>query len=97
MKNHMIYNCPNCGAPIQDTICPYCGTIIFDFVNLEVGKTAYIRMKINNSLCVCQAILTNISIEQTMMDTFYADTIVNLELSLSHDENGNILKLYTEK
>lgn len=41
------YNCPNCGAPINAWQCPYCGTVIHDFVNMDFeGHTpTYLRVK----------------------------------------------------
>lgn len=38
-------NCPNCGAPIDGHKCPYCGTVIFDFASIEVGKPIWISLK----------------------------------------------------
>lgn len=38
-------NCPNCGAPIDEHKCPYCGTVIFDFASIEVGKPIWISLK----------------------------------------------------
>lgn len=38
-------NCPNCGAPIESHKCQYCGTVIFDFAAIEVGKPIWISLK----------------------------------------------------
>ncbi len=38
-------NCPNCGYPIQGYKCEYCGTMFFDFTNMEMGKASYFRIK----------------------------------------------------
>lgn len=38
-------NCPNCGAPIDGHKCQYCGTVIFDFASIEVGKPIWISLK----------------------------------------------------
>lgn len=38
-------NCPNCGAPIESHKCQYCGTVIFDFASIEVGKPIWISVK----------------------------------------------------
>jgi len=54
-----VLNCPNCGAPITGATCEYCGTIFYDFANLEIGKPVYIRMKVNDSLLIFKAIVTN--------------------------------------
>ena len=49
-------NCPNCGAPITEEICPYCGTIFYDFANIEIGKPAALRLKTGHRLTVCKAV-----------------------------------------
>lgn len=35
-------NCPNCGAPIQDYICDYCGTVFPSNINDFNGRKAII-------------------------------------------------------
>lgn len=42
-------NCPNCGAPIDGHKCQYCGTVIFDFAAIEVGKPIWISLKTESS------------------------------------------------
>ena len=37
-------NCPNCGAPITSTKCPYCGSVFFDFVTLDDGEQTYTQI-----------------------------------------------------
>ena len=56
-------NCPNCGSPINDAICSYCGTIIYDFANLDADNVSYIRLKFNDRLFVFKARLTNVNAE----------------------------------
>lgn len=40
-----LLNCPNCGAPIQNDICPYCGSVFLDWTTLDMGKPAFVRIK----------------------------------------------------
>lgn len=40
-----ILNCKNCGHPIHDYKCEYCGTQYYDFTNMEMGKASYFRIK----------------------------------------------------
>ena len=56
-----LLNCPNCGAPIQNDICPYCGSVFLDFSRptfvkvrdrqgrflLMKVKTPHVRIDIN--------------------------------------------------
>ena len=40
-----LLNCPNCGAPIQNDICPYCGSVFLDWTTLDMGKPTFVRIK----------------------------------------------------
>ena len=50
-------NCPNCGAPIDSTQCPYCGTVFFDFAAIDTEKPTYIRVKHQNHLFTFKALM----------------------------------------
>lgn len=39
-----IYNCPNCGAPIDGHKCKYCGTVIFDFAQIKMGEPCWVAL-----------------------------------------------------
>ena len=49
------YNCPNCGAPIESTRCPYCGTVFYDFATINVDEPTYIRLKVNDRILIFKA------------------------------------------
>lgn len=68
-------NCPNCSAPITDLVCPYCGTIIHDFVNIEAGRPTYIRFRHNGIVGVYKAFCKTVEIRQEMAQVFYADNL----------------------
>ena len=40
-----ILNCPNCGAPIQDDICPYCGSVFLDWAAFDVSRPTFVKVK----------------------------------------------------
>ena len=70
------YNCPNCGAPINAWQCPYCGTVIHDFVNMDFeGHTpTWLRMKVGHSSVLVKAIPSQMTCEMKYAeDTYYAD------------------------
>ena len=48
-------NCPNCGAPITDVTCPYCGTVFYDFATIRDDRPTYIRINFNDNYIVCRA------------------------------------------
>lgn len=102
-----ITNCPNCGAVLDSHKCSYCGTIIYDFANFEIGKIAYIRMKIGDSLNVFRARLTNLNVHQDCDSNVYADNklamsmgcnpIIEMELQMVSDDDGVLLERYAER
>ena len=57
-------NCPNCGAVITSERCEYCGAIFYDFFNVGINEKSYIRLKLGDKLCICEAFLTNASLTQ---------------------------------
>lgn len=40
-----LLNCPNCGAPIQNDICPYCGSVFLDWATFDVRKPTFVKIK----------------------------------------------------
>ena len=37
-------NCPNCGAPIDTDVCPYCGTRFVDFAAMDTKEPFWMRV-----------------------------------------------------
>ena len=74
-------NCPNCGAPITDTKCPYCGTIHYDFANLKVGDISFIRLKLGDTLYTFKAVVNGLSITHGPTNSCYADYADNYVVS----------------
>ena len=53
-------NCPNCGAPITATECPYCGTVFYDFSAMSFDKPTYVKAEVyENQLIISRAKLTD--------------------------------------
>ena len=48
-----LLNCPNCGAPIEDTKCPYCGSVFIDFASMD--KPFYLKIKHDGKVMTCKA------------------------------------------
>lgn len=40
-----ILNCPNCEAPIQDDICPYCGSVFLDWAAFDIQKPTFVKVR----------------------------------------------------
>ena len=45
-----LHNCPNCGAPIQADVCPYCGTVFYDFASIDMDAPCYVKLKVNGNI-----------------------------------------------
>lgn len=54
-------NCPNCGAPITSTVCPFCGTVFYDFTMLELGEPSYVRVKVGEKIIDCHVMITEMN------------------------------------
>lgn len=56
-------NCPNCGAPIEEEVCSYCGTVIYDFATINMDKPTYIKLRIDDKLFIFRALMTGLEAE----------------------------------
>ena len=72
-----LLNCPNCGAAITGVKCEYCGTLFYDFANMELYKPGYLRLKIADTLNILRVFPTSISIESknSGVTALYADDV----------------------
>ena len=98
------HNCPNCGAPIESTQCPYCGTVFYDFTTLDSDKPTYIRMNWHGNQIVFRAIMRSAEIEvRDDPIPYYADNRIeriqthteataNIEFMILEDDDGILLK-----
>lgn len=77
-------NCPNCGAPITDMKCPYCGSIFYDFATLDNTKPTYIRMVWDDQIIMSRVIMRTaaINIEYDALPT------IEIEFTAVPDDDG---------
>ena len=40
-----ILNCPNCGAPIEKSYCPYCGAVFLDWACFDVTRPTFVKIR----------------------------------------------------
>lgn len=97
-------NCPNCGAPITETKCPYCGTVFYDFTAIDNERPTYIMMNWNGTQVAFRALLTSAEIHMETVDcSLYADgAMINtaftddieatLEFRILPDDKGVLMK-----
>lgn len=38
-------NCPNCGAPVQSDICPYCGSVFLDWACFDINRPTFVKIR----------------------------------------------------
>lgn len=43
--NNLLLNCPNCGAPVQNDICPYCGSVFLDWAAFDMNQPTFVKVK----------------------------------------------------
>ena len=82
-------NCPNCGAPINSTVCPYCGTAFYDFATLDDEKPTYIQANIDGQLLMFRARMNTVELEM-----YSYDELPELEISFTvfQDNKGVTLR-----
>ena len=106
IKNNLL-NCPNCGAPITGVTCEYCGTMFYDFVNVDADGDTYVRMRLNGELLIFKARMINIEFRQSAICAMsrYEDSKIvrndnvmprdyklSLDFLIVPDDNGVILQ-----
>lgn len=57
-----LLNCPNCGAPIEDTKCPYCGSVFIDFASMDMDKPFYLKIKHDGKVMTCKARINHVEL-----------------------------------
>ena len=81
-------NCPNCGAPITETTCPYCGTVFYDFCAMDSDRPTYIRMNWGGNQTVFKAYMRS-------ADMIYSlDSLMELHIDfvVVEDDDGTLMK-----
>lgn len=63
-----IFNCPNCGMPMEGNRCEYCGTTFHDFTDLNIGDFSYIRLKSGDQNILCKVFIPSFKSEAFMYD-----------------------------
>lgn len=69
------FNCPNCGAPINGDLCPYCGTAFIDWSAIDIHKPNWIKVKFDDKIVLVKAILANASVHADYSEpiSYYMD------------------------
>lgn len=70
-----LLNCPNCGAPIQNDICPYCGSVFLDWAAFDISRPTFVKVRDSQGRFLLMKVKTphvRIDINQDV-EEFYAD------------------------
>ena len=70
-----LLNCPNCGAPIQNDVCPYCGSVFLDWAAFDISKPTFVKVRDHQGRFLLMKVKTphvKIDINQDV-EEFYAD------------------------
>lgn len=104
MKKKEQLNCPNCGAPITGSTCDYCGSLFYDFANLELRKPSYLRLKTDDTLNIFRAVTQSVTLDRRDNEYgLYADdslvdmmiepeTILTITMRILPDDKGILLE-----
>lgn len=65
VKANGALTCPQCGAPITDERCEYCGVIFYDFACVECNKPFYLKIKHNDKICIYKVIMDDATIKSS--------------------------------
>jgi hypothetical protein len=68
-----MYNCPNCGAPIESDKCPYCGTFIIDFACFDTEKPFFMKIKRGDEVFIVKVRMRDASIYYSADELMYGD------------------------
>ena len=85
-------NCPNCGHPIEDVTCSYCGTVFYDFANINDDKPSYIRLRWMNGIHIfkCKMIGGEATVKP---DEF---PLIDLQFVILPDDEGVLIRRMAE-
>lgn len=79
-------NCPNCGAPVNGYECAYCGTMFFNFIDIEPNAPVYFRIKSFGRPMLIKSYANSISVKECLTgrirDNAFSDIPAIIELKL---------------
>lgn len=84
------YNCPNCGAGITGERCEFCGTVIYDFAAIQIGKPSYVKIMHNNAICMFRMIVDDFSVRHEVQTAEIPDCMGSVRLSIPVSYNMDV-------
>jgi len=79
------YNCPNCGAGITGEQCQFCGTVIYDFAAIQLGRPSFVKLAHNGTIYMFRMIVDDFSMRHEVHTVDVCDDIGYVKLSCPTD------------
>ena len=89
-----LLNCPNCGAPIVDDRCAYCGSVFLDICNVEPGTLVYLKFHTRRDT-VAYARARVVTLRFDLSPSAPMDMAIELDLRGDMDKQGRVI-IYKE-
>lgn len=85
-----LLNCPNCGAPIVDDRCAYCGSVFLDICGVEPGTLVYLKFHPRqDKVAYIRARVTSLGFD--ISPSVPMDLDIELDLRGEMDKQGRII------
>lgn len=83
--------CPQCGAPIENEKCPYCGAIFYDFACVDTKRPFFLKIKHEDQIHIYKVKMSECAVDYKTNDTYlWSDnTIYDVISSPDIDINMN--------
>ena len=75
------YNCPNCGAGITGEKCEFCGTVIYDFAAIQLGKPSFVKLMHNGDIYMLRMIVDDFTLRHEVQTVELCDNYGRVPLS----------------
>lgn len=69
IRVHDALTCPQCGAPIEDEKCPYCGVVFYDFACVDTRKPFFLKIKHEGKIHIYKVKMSECAVEYKNNDT----------------------------
>jgi hypothetical protein len=95
--------------PITSAKCEYCGSVFYDFANIDLDAPSYVRVKKDGELLIFRARVNEFTVSfSNEVSSFYADDAVvavkndprlDIDVSMTAlpDDRGVLLERYKEE
>lgn len=77
--------CPQCGAPIIEEKCSYCGVLFYDFACIDTNKPFFMKIKHDDNIYIYKVKMDQVQVTCQNDETrLYSDDIVYSVIPSQH-------------